>query len=631
MEQTVARPHRPWALWLLVALMAFGVAVGVYMARHHEVEVYGGEAYQGEELVGCADAEGVSCDVVNTSAWSEIAGVPTFAWAVPTYLLVAALAVLAARGRHGVKPLIVGIGLAAVGLSGWLYYVSVVELKYVCLWCMRLYAVNAGIVALGLASGVTRRDVPAGRDLGTAAVVFAVLAALTVGVQKGYRAHISGGAPAVAELAEVADDQPVGADPQGPPPALAYDITTEEGKPARVTVHAGDAWKGSPTAKVAIVEFADFECPYCKRASGQLERVFQAYRDDVVFVYKPFPMDPACNPGVKNKMHRNACNAHLAGACAQEQGRFWAMHDLLYKNQHALEPDALMGYARVLGLDLPRFAQCLKSPRPLEAIRASGQEGADAGVHGTPRIWIGGQLYRSGASAEQLAKAVADALGRSAVALADDRQDAPAPTSIPADVPAMRRVKTGDLDFWIDTFEASVADGAARSGRHEVPGVRMSWFAAKDACEAAGKRLCTEQEWIAACQGAAPVDDDRDGEFADDMIEGDAYPYGDFHAPGRCWEDHPARPTATLAGEPPPTEAWRPVYTGEMPACVSRDGVYDLTGNVEEWVGATPETAVLLGGAFDTPEDKARCYRRNDTFGAGYASLRTGFRCCKGP
>jgi formylglycine-generating enzyme required for sulfatase activity len=53
-----------------------------------------------------------------------------------------------------------------------------------------------------------------------------------------------------------------------------------------------------------------------------------------------------------------------------------------------------------------------------------------------------------------------------------------------------------------------------------------------------------------------------------------------------------------------------------------------LTGNVEEWVGASPEQAVLLGGAFDTTEDHARCYRRNDTFGPGYASLRTGFRCC---
>jgi formylglycine-generating enzyme required for sulfatase activity len=163
------------------------------------------------------------------------------------------------------------------------------------------------------------------------------------------------------------------------------------------------------------------------------------------------------------------------------------------------------------------------------------------------------------------------------------------------------------------------------SGKHNVPAIRSSFFSAKAACEAAGKQLCTEAQWIAACQGAAPIDDNGNGQVADDLIEGTAYPYGDFHEPGRCWE---AKINPKLEpGQAPP---FRPVYTGEMPACVSPAGVYDLTGNMEEWVGTSPENAVLLGGAFDTPDDKARCYRRNDTFGAGYANVRTGFRCCKG-
>jgi formylglycine-generating enzyme required for sulfatase activity len=120
---------------------------------------------------------------------------------------------------------------------------------------------------------------------------------------------------------------------------------------------------------------------------------------------------------------------------------------------------------------------------------------------------------------------------------------------------------------------------------------------------------------VSACQGARAVDDNGNGQFADDLIEGTSYPYGDIHDDRRCWDDK-------LGDE------HRPVYTGEMPGCVTTTGVYDMTGNLEEWVGATPETAVLLGGAWDTKEDHARCYRRNDTFGAGYASNRTGFRCC---
>ena len=130
--------------------------------------------------------------------------------------------------------------------------------------------------------------------------------------------------------------------------------------------------------------------------------------------------------------------------------------------------------------------------------------------------------------------------------------------------------------------------------------------------------MCTESEWIGACQGAPAIDDDADGEFADDMVEGTTYPYSDLHQPGRCWD-----------GRPP--TGFRPVYTGEMPGCVTSDGAYDMTGNVEEWVGDSPESAVLLGGAYDTTKDKARCYRRNDVYGAGYANRRTGFRCCANP
>ena len=136
--------------------------------------------------------------------------------------------------------------------------------------------------------------------------------------------------------------------------------------------------------------------------------------------------------------------------------------------------------------------------------------------------------------------------------------------------------------------------------------------------------MCTAGEWLTACQGTVPRDDDGDGEFADDLIEGTAYPYGDFHEDERCWDGHGPSDPPTEDGTP-----WRPVLTGQLPGCVSAAGTYDLTGNVEEWVGDTAEHAVLLGGAFDTSEDHARCYRYNDTFGAGYKNPRTGFRCCE--
>jgi formylglycine-generating enzyme required for sulfatase activity len=107
-------------------------------------------------------------------------------------------------------------------------------------------------------------------------------------------------------------------------------------------------------------------------------------------------------------------------------------------------------------------------------------------------------------------------------------------SAIAADIPTMQTVTVqtvtaGTQTFRIDTFEAAIIDGKAVSGKHNVPAIGISWEKAKAACEAAGKRLCTEPEWVAACQGAAAVDDNGNGEYADDMIEGNAYPYGDFH------------------------------------------------------------------------------------------------------
>lgn len=615
-------PFRSWALWLLFPLTAVGLFAGVYMTRHHEVQAYGSEELQGE-LIGCVESAKVSCDIVNTSAWSELLGVPQFTWAIPMYALIAFLAAwaLLRRDRRALW-LILGLGLFNAAYSVFLAYISIVELDKLCTWCMRLYAINFVTPVLALVAGLKGASWPNGRLLGAAAAVYGVVAVGSIAGQRAYRAQLLGEGPATEVAlpsdADV-DEATTDADPAGPPPALTWEVTTEDKNKATLRIDPTDAWKGPPDAKVAIVEFADLECGYCKRASGQLKRLYEAYGDRVAFVFKHYPMDPACNAGVNNRKHRDACRAAMAAVCAQDQGRFWAFHDVTFKNQHKLKADDLRRYAEASGVDVDTWASCMNSPEALAKVKADAAHGAELDTHGTPRIWIDGRLYRAGTSAEQMARALEIALGANAAdanqaarKLAEPRlSTAPVPT----DAPEMTPIEADGLSFSIDTFEASLDDaGKATSAKHQVPALRMSWFAARDACEAAGKRLCTEEEWITACQGARAHDDDGNGFFADDLIEGNAYPYADFHVRGRCWDDHADQ---------------RPVYTGEMPGCVSEQGVYDLTGNMEEWVGATPETAVLLGGAYDTSKDFARCYRRNDTFGPGLANPRTGFRCCK--
>jgi protein-disulfide isomerase len=529
------------------------------------------------------------------------------------------MGLVAALGLRGRKTggLQLGAALGAVAYSGFLFYVSKTQLGYVCAWCLRLYGTNAALLVL--APLVDKPALP-GRDvLAPVLGAYAAFLVATVGGERVYRASISGGGGAAPASALAASGAHEGADPKGEAPALSFTVTTEDKNERTFSLDPDDAWTGNRNAKVAVVMFGDLECGYCKRSSAELARLEATYGDRVLFVFKHFPMDPTCNSGVKNRKHKDACEAAKASVCAQEQGRFWAFHDLAYKNQHQLGDEFLRQYAVAAGADGGKFDACIESDTPMDVVKHDADVGASLDIHGTPRIFIDGKLYRSGTSAEAMARALEMALGADAATASKaagamkDTKDVVA--AIPADVPATRTIQGGSGAFSIDTFEAAIVDGKAVSARHQVPAFKVSWFEAKDACEAAGKRLCTEEEWTTACQGAPAKDDNQNGQYADDMIEGTAYPYGDYHDEGRCWD----------AKNP---DSSRPVYTGEMPGCASKDGVYDLTGNVEEWVGDSPEKAVLLGGAYDTSEDHARCYRRNDTFGAGYSAGRTGFRCC---
>jgi protein-disulfide isomerase len=518
-------------------------------------------------------------------------------------------------------------GIGSVLYSAFLFYISKTELKFVCLWCIRLYGVNTGILVFSLLGGAKEywKDFSA---LMRSIMVFIGAFIVSIGGQQLYRSSMLGDAGAIdldkkIEANNNAIDphstEEYFTDPTGAPPALSFSIETEDKNTATVQTSPNDPWKGNPNASIAIIEFADLECGYCKRMSSEISKVYEAYKDDIIVIFKHYPLDPACNAGVKNKKHGSACFAAMAAGCAQEQHKFWAFHDITFKNQHAIAPTDLRLYAEKIGMNIAGYDACIQSRRTVTKIQEDTTLGASLDIHGTPRIWINNKLYRLGNSAQQMALFIEQTKGATPQDAAKNsaslRNQTTAISSIPDDITSEKHITYGDLQFSMHTFEAGIEDGKAISGKHVIPATRMSWFAAQDACEKAGMRLCTEQEWLSVCQGALAVDDDGDREFSDDLVEGTQYPYDDFHNPTLCWS----------AKE---KETFRPVYTGEMPGCVSKDTIYDLVGNVEEWVGNTPETARLMGGAYDTPDDKARCYRANDTFGAGYSSKRTGFRCC---
>ena len=145
-----------------------------------------------------------------------------------------------------------------------------------------------------------------------------------------------------------------------------------------------DHIRGRPEAPLTLVEYGDFECPFCGRATGVVQEVRERLGDDVRYVFRHLPL-----PDV----HPHAEAAALAAEAAGTQGGFWAMHDLLFEHQHQLEPEDLVGYAASLDLDVERFARDLSELRHAARVRADVASAEASGARGTPTFFVNGRRH----------------------------------------------------------------------------------------------------------------------------------------------------------------------------------------------------------------------------------------------
>ena len=176
-------------------------------------------------------------------------------------------------------------------------------------------------------------------------------------------------------------------------------------EPMRVEVAATGPGKGPENAPVTIVEFSDFECPFCSRVNPTLDKVKQTYGDKVRIVFRQFPL----------AMHPNAQKAAEASLCANDQGKFWEMHDAMFADQRQLAVDSLKTKATQLGLNAEQFNQCLDSNKYAPQVQADLQAGAEAGVSGTPAAFINGRFLSGAQPYENFAKIIDDELRRKGV------------------------------------------------------------------------------------------------------------------------------------------------------------------------------------------------------------------------
>lgn len=139
---------------------------------------------------------------------------------------------------------------------------------------------------------------------------------------------------------------------------------------------------GAEEAPVTVVEFSDFQCPYCPGVAAGVKRLESEYRGRVRIAFRHLPLPS----------HRQAEGAAEACECAQEQNAFWEMHDLLFANQNALEESDLCNYAERIGLDMDAFLKCLQSGQHRDRVKRDVEEARSYGVRGAPTLFVNGRL-----------------------------------------------------------------------------------------------------------------------------------------------------------------------------------------------------------------------------------------------
>lgn len=203
---------------------------------------------------------------------------------------------------------------------------------------------------------------------------------------------------------------------------------------------------GDP-AKVHVVVYSDFQCPVCTRVTAATHQIAEEWPGEVRLEFRQLAL----------AMHPNAENAAVAALAAHRQGKFWAMHDVLFAHQAALDPDKLADYAREAGLDMKRYAKDYADPALRERVRKESALAERLGANGTPTFVINGKVSSGWASWHAFRRQVEDELNAVNALLASGVK--------PAEVHARRAREALADDGAFDAYKAAVIDPLAKAKR----------------------------------------------------------------------------------------------------------------------------------------------------------------------
>jgi protein-disulfide isomerase len=361
-----------WPWWLALCFCLAGLGLSILLEQIH-FKTHTDPAFHSF----CAVDRKVNCDIVARSPYAVLLGVPVAAWGIFGYLLAVGVSLWGARSR---RPLLVtGCGLyltiAFAATSAALGAVSAFLVTAVCLLCLGTYAVNLLLVVCMLL---------AAREVGVraafaeplrfararplqAVIVPVLLAGGALGVIAGHPSYWN--------------KQPEANRTRPTTPTLPFGV--EPG---------GGHFIGATNPAVTLIEFSDYECPFCRQAHTQLRALVETYPTQFRMVHRHYPLDKSCNSSIKSRMHENACFAAMIAECAGRQNRFWQANDYLFAEARMLHSRPNGEIAHDIGLDAAALDACLREEGP-RSVALDVDEGNRLNIQGTPTFLIEGKTY----------------------------------------------------------------------------------------------------------------------------------------------------------------------------------------------------------------------------------------------
>ncbi len=381
---------------VLFLLALVGLIASILLTQlHYKVEKSGFESKS-----FCNVSEFIDCDSVVASEYSSVRlpflTIPNSELGILYYLIILIGLLYAGwtsdrpdAGRPTMGFLFLSLAFANV-YSVVMAYISLGLLGVLCVMCLTTYVVNALLLlffpsAMGIGwSGVPAfvagylRSLPRlWPHMAATAAVVGIGVIFFMGLNPtAHRAHV-------------------------PVPRDLY-LKSFESLPVQEIDVTGRPFWGNPNARVKVVEFSDFQCPFCRRAAFTLKPYLKAHKDDVALYFLHYPLDATCNPAVPQGGHPVACLAAKASVCAAKQGKFWDYHDGVFENQEKLSRAVLVAQASKVGLDGPGFESCLASDEAMEAVKKDVEQGGKISIQGTPSLFINGRLFRDWPDPERM-------------------------------------------------------------------------------------------------------------------------------------------------------------------------------------------------------------------------------------